>query len=79
MTKPGFAGMEIRMIDVENVIMQEIADKRISRDSVAYTYAFAIVANEDINFGRINRAIVDRWSKSALKYIKTKAWRLVER
>jgi hypothetical protein len=48
------------------------------------TYAFCIRqsgpgwGNDEIDYAVINRAIMDRWSLSALKYIKEKAWRIAE-
>lgn len=70
--------MKIEMKDVETVILEEIKASDSTRDDIALTYAFCITSSEDINFGKINRAIVARWSTSAREYIKTKAWKLVE-
>ena len=44
----------------EETILQEIADKNFTRDSVAITYAFCIESTEKPNFSKINRAIIDR-------------------
>ena len=63
---------------VEEVILQEIADKDFTRDNVALTYAFCISSSEEMDFGKINRAIIARWSMRALTYIKHKAWKMVE-
>jgi hypothetical protein len=73
--------MSIQLVDPQATILREIADKRMTRDDVALTYAFCIRQQSvaPIDFGVINRAILARWSFSALKYIKTKAWRYVER
>jgi hypothetical protein len=72
--------MRVEMVDPEGQIMGEIADSRMKRDDVALTYAFCIRqgAADGVDFATINRAIIDRWSLSALRYIKEKAWRLVE-
>jgi len=66
------------MLDCENVIMQELSDKRIKRKGIALTYAFAIESDEEINFKRINEAIMKRWSKAGLIWIKTLAWKYIE-
>ena len=60
----------------EETILQEIDDKNFTRDSVAITYAFCIDSTENPDFAKINRAIVKRWSLSALEYIKNEAWKL---
>ena len=62
----------------EGIILQEINDKNVTRDSIAITYAFCIDSTEKPNFAKINRAIVNRWSHSALDYIKKEAWKLKE-
>lgn len=73
--------MHVEMVDVQGQIMREIADTRMTRDDVALTYAFGIRSrgqSNTIDWPAVNRAIMDRWSLSALKYIKEKAWKLVE-
>lgn len=67
------------MVDPFGTIMREIADKRLTRDDVALTYAFALrqhPTGEGFDFAAVNKAIMDRWSIAALRYIKDKAWRL---
>jgi hypothetical protein len=63
------------MVDPEGQLLREIADERMTRDDVAMTYAFAIRQQDEVDFAKVNRAIMDRWSLAALKYIKTKAWK----
>jgi hypothetical protein len=74
--------MRVEMVDVQGELMREIADPRSKRLDVALTYAFAIRqggpwGGETVDFAVVNRAIVERWSLSGLKWIKTKAWALV--
>jgi hypothetical protein len=71
----------ISLMDCERQLLDEIADKRLTRDDVAMTYAMSLVSDERnrISWQTVNYAIIDRWSPSALKYIKDKAWRMVER
>ena len=74
--------MYVELVDPKGTLMDEIADKRLKRDDVAMTYAFALrqigapngMTNDD--FAEVNRAIMDRWSIAALRYIKDKAWRI---
>ena len=72
--------MKIEMMFCEETILQEIADKNFTRDSIALTYAFCRDAKktQNINFRTINEAIVKRWSLSALGYIKEKAAKLID-
>lgn len=69
---------EITKDNVEAIILQEIGDKDFTRDNIASRYAFCIASCGEADFEKINRTIVDRWSKSALEYIKKKAWKIVE-
>jgi len=46
-----------------------------TRDNVAHDYAMAMIFGKDIDWEKVNHAIMNRWSKSALVYIKTKAWK----
>lgn len=66
--------MGITIVDVQKVILEEIADPKIKRNSIALTYAFCIKQRNEVDFGIINRAILARWSMSGLTYIKKKAW-----
>ena len=68
--------MKIELMSCEEIILEEIANKEATRDNVALTYAFCIDSSEKIDFAKINKAIVDRWSRSALQYIKKEAWKL---
>lgn len=72
--------VSIELMFCEEIILQEIADKHSTRDDVALTYAFCRDAKEsqNVNFRTINEAIVERWSISALEYIKDKAAKLMD-
>lgn len=66
--------------DIERFLLDDIADPRMTRDDLALTYAFGLRYQQDtIGWANVNRAIIDRWSPSALMYIKAKAWKRVER
>ena len=70
--------MKIELMDAEETILREIADKVVKRDSVALTYAFCISSLDNTKFSEMNRAIIARWGMSGLDYIKEKAWKIVE-
>lgn len=58
----------------EMVLLTEIADRTMKRRDVAKTYALALRSSEDVDWERVNRAIIDRWSLGALAWIKQQAW-----
>ena len=66
--------MRVELVNTTRLIMQEIADKRVKRRSVAMTYALALRSSEKTDWPKVNRAIIDRWSRSALDWIKKQAW-----
>ena len=70
--------MKCELMDCEKCILEEIDNEECKRNDIAVTYAFCISSSENPNFGKINRAIVQRWSRSGLDYIKRKAWKLIE-
>ncbi len=67
----------VTLVDPQGHLEREIADKRMTRDDVKMTYAFALLTPGEVDWPKVNHAIIDRWSFSALKYIKDGAWRLV--
>ena len=68
--------MKIQLCDCENTILREIAMPEMKRRDVAQTYRLAMESSErdKIDWGKVNKAIMDRWSKSGLIWIKTQAW-----
>lgn len=70
--------MKIELMDCEEIILQEIREEKATRDDVVLTYAFCIDSDEYLNYGKINKAIIERWSRSALAYIKDRAGKLRE-
>ena len=69
--------MLIEMVDPQGQLLREVADPRMKRDDVALTYAFALRQPGEVDWAKVNHAIIDRWSLSALKYIKEQAWKRV--
>lgn len=70
--------MHVELIGVEDALLAEIADTRVKRNGVALTYAFGIKGSEEIDWPKVNAAILERWSMAGLRYIKERAWKLVE-
>ena len=71
--------MKLYLTNCESVLLQECVTPGIKRDDIAITYRLAMEAerdrNEKIDWLKVNTAIINRWSKSALKHIKEKAWK----
>ena len=71
--------VEIELCDCENMLLREIGDKHFYRNDIATTYALAIMQKtEKVDWAKVNRAILERWSHSALVYIKNRAWAIAE-
>lgn len=60
----------------ESTLLQEIADEAFKRRDVAKTYHLALRSSERdrIDWKKVNRAIIERWSVSGLNWIKEQAW-----
>ncbi len=64
------------MVNCEGTLLREIADMRMKRNDIAKTYRLTLQSSEcdQIDFAKVNHAIIDRWSLHALEWIKTRAW-----
>ncbi len=71
-------GQTYTLANAERVILDEIANPKMTRDGVALTYAFCLRQRPPghVSFRDINRAIMERWSPHALDYIKQRAWKM---
>ena len=69
--------MKIELINCEAALLTEIAEPESTRDDVASTYGLALRSSEHetMDWQKINRAILDRWSAAALQYVKRLAWK----
>lgn len=68
--------MPFELACCESVLLSEIANPAMKRRDVAKTYALALRSSEakTMDWGKVNRAIIERWSFSALNWIKKAAW-----
>lgn len=71
-----FAASANTLIDPERVLLEEIADPALKREDIALTYSLAFRSPRQVNWAKVNRAIMKRWSVSALEWIKKRAWDL---
>jgi len=67
----------IKNVDFAAWIMNEIEGEGFTRKDVARTYAILIQKGHK-DWGSINEAIMKRWSKSALLWIKAEAWKQID-
>jgi hypothetical protein len=68
-------GMVIELADCQNTLLAEIANPVFRRKDVAQTYSLAMRSSECslIDWKVVNAAIISRWSRSALEWIKKQA------
>jgi hypothetical protein len=71
-------GMKIYMADCENQLLREVAEPLFKRRDIAETYRLAMMAERDndevIDWAKVDRAILARWSPAGLRWIKEQAW-----
>lgn len=67
--------MRVTLLDPQETLLREIADSGCKREDVALTYAFALYQPDEVDWPTVNAAIIERWSASGLKWIKTRAWK----
>ncbi len=67
--------MRIVMTDCQETILREIATPSLKQLDVAQSYALTMESGEQVDWAKINKAIMDRWSKSGLIRIKEMAHR----
>lgn len=69
---------DILSVDWEAFLLQEL-ENPTKRDDIAETYSYILrTKGTRWDYRKVNQAIIDKWSPTALKYIKEKAWKLVE-
>lgn len=75
-SKDGVFRMEL--LDCQKTILAELKLEGTTRDSIALTCAMCLTSPErdTIQWPVVNEAIKNKWSRSGLKYIKDKAWKL---
>ncbi len=70
--------MRIELCCCTATLLREISDKNFSQKSIVLTYAMAINSSEPKDWESVNDAIIKRWSRSGLEYIKRMAWKQIE-
>lgn len=68
--------MPYELSNTTNVLLNEIEMPETTRNTLAKTYALALRSNDTTDWAAVNRAIIKRWSLSALEYIKERAHKI---
>ena len=66
--------IKAELMSTTQILLDEIANKSFKKKDISQTYLFAMNSSDDTDWGKVNKAIIDRWSLSALKDIKEWAW-----
>jgi len=56
-------------------MLAEIADRKKRRLDIASAYYAALMQQLDVDWLAVNTAIIQRWSRSGLHWIKARAWK----
>lgn len=74
-TVPVEEPMHMELAACESTLLGEIAMPEMKRKSIAKTYCLALRSSERdrIDWGKVNRAIIARWSVAGLNWIKEQA------
>lgn len=67
--------MQFILMLAEESLLIDIANKSLKQKDIALTYRLAMGSGERIDWGKVNRAIRERWSRSGLIRIKEMAHR----
>ncbi len=59
----------------EQDILNKLKEKKVTRDDIVPFYAQVIYWKDCFDVVKVNKAIMDKWSKSGLIYIKQRAWK----
>jgi len=66
--------MKTELYCCTQTLLQEIKIKEVTKKDIAKTYALALASSEETDWAKVNKAIIKRWSMSALFDIKKWAW-----
>lgn len=68
------------MTNFTEVILEDINIVKLTQPALAQVLAMAIMwdINNTVDWKAVNKAIVERWSKSARERVLTMAWKIVE-
>jgi len=73
MGRKGGGVMKMELCCTTSTLLQDIAIKEFKKIHIAQTYALALRSSEGTDWAKVNKAIIERWSRSALEDIKKMA------
>ena len=59
-------------------LLVAVEDRTKKRDDIAMAYARELHGESLVDWPAVNAAVIERWSRSGLSYIKKRAWRIYE-
>lgn len=59
-------------------LLRHVGRPGITRNQLAPIYALAFPCSDDVDWQKVNLAIVKRWSRNGLQYIKRRAWKIAK-
>ncbi len=66
--------MQMELSCCTSTLLDEIRDPEFKKKNIAMTYRMALDSSEDTDWSKVNKAIIERWSRRALEDIKKLAW-----
>ena len=66
--------MKIELMCTTQTLLDGIANQELDKKDIALTYHLALLSSDETDWPKVNKAIIKRWSKSALIDIKALAW-----
>ena len=66
--------MKIELCCCEQTLLLEIKSPQMTKKYIAMIYGLALKSEEKVDWAKVNKAIIERWSMSALHDIKSWAW-----
>jgi hypothetical protein len=66
--------MKFELANCTRTLLDEVARKEAKRLDIAKTYGLALRSSYPTDWRAVNEAIINRWSMSALEWIKKQAW-----
>ena len=66
--------IRIELAGCEALLLREIANTKFKQKNIARTYALSMASSEKVDWLKVNRAIIERWSRSGLERVKKMAW-----
>lgn len=64
---------------MEEVLFKALKDKKVTRKDIIPIYANFLYFMDLVDWKKVNKAIINKWSRSGLIFIKKGAWKKLEK